>query len=303
MVFMSISSDTNIVEVAEDVRNIAPIIVAVCCSDPDQASEMYVELVKDQIGPPRNWNKEPRKRPPPELLQFKYRCQILNGIVVGGKEHFVEDLKVQAVRHTPDGADVMFVSMKININVQGINQWTLAVFGPPSSQCSRGTWDTVAKAVVENSVRLMVGDFGGRNVFSGGNGLEETLRAVRKRMQTHLCALKLQPEEWSEMAGETSTMAVVVNGPVELPPPPSKGSNAELTFAALEEPKDDMSIAWKSLREYWTKRFENEFIGVERIFVYLGSSKGGRSQEAIKKRAARSFARRNHNKQNYIRSS
>ena len=119
-------------------------------------------------------------------------------------------------------------------------------------------------------------------------------------MQTHLYALKLQPEEWSEMAGETSTMAVVVNGPVELPPPPSKGSNAELTFAALEGPKDDMSSAWKTLREYWTKPLDKRFIGAQRMLVYLGSSKGGRSTEAIERRLIHRADRMNRSNQKHI---
>ena len=57
-------------------------------------------------------------------------------------------------------------------------------------------------------------------VFGGSNALECTLQAVRKRMQAHLCAIKLDPDEkdHAEVAGEQMTCAVVLNGPVDAPP-------------------------------------------------------------------------------------
>ena len=52
----------------------------------------------------------------------------------------------------------------------------------------------------------------------------------------------------------------------------------------LEGPTNDASSAWKTLREYWTKPLEQEFSGTQRMLVYLGSWKGGRSPEAIERR-------------------
>ena len=204
------------------------------------------------------------------------------------------------MKHTPDGADVNFVSLRVNNRVQGIDRWVLAVFGHQSSQCSRDTWEDVADATVLNSVRLMVGEFGGRNIFSGTNGLEQTLIAVRKHMQTHVCALKLDPDEdHADGAGETSTCAVVVNGPVDSPPAPNRESNAEVALAALKGPAYDTSSAWKTLKEYWTKPLEQEFSGTQRMLVYLGSWKGGRSPEAIERRTIEAVDRMNRNYQKY----
>ena len=78
--------------------------------------------------------------------------------------------------------------------------------------------------MVEYSARVVVGELGGRCVFSGSNAFEYTLQAVRKRMQAHLCALKLDPDEkdHAEVAGEKMTCAVVVNGPVDSPPRPKQ---------------------------------------------------------------------------------
>ena len=77
MIYMSISSDTSIVKVAEDVRNVGPILVVVCCSDAVQAEEMYLQLVKKQIGPPPGWKQGQGPRPSPDDLQFKYRAALL----------------------------------------------------------------------------------------------------------------------------------------------------------------------------------------------------------------------------------
>ena len=84
MMYMSISSDTNIVKVAEDARNVGPIFIVACCSDPVQAEAMYLQLIKDPIGPPPGWKPKPGSRPPPEQLQYKYVCSRVNAIIVGG---------------------------------------------------------------------------------------------------------------------------------------------------------------------------------------------------------------------------
>ena len=233
MIYMSVSSDTNIVKVTEDVRNVGPILVVVCCSDPVQAEEMYLQLVKTQIGPPPDWKQGQGPRPPPDKLQYRYRCSITNAIIVAGRTNLVEDIKLQELKRTPDGAEVNFVSLRVNNKVQGIDRWVLAVFGHQSSQCSRENWDDLGDAMMLNSVRLMVGDFGGRNVFSGASGLEQLLVAVRRHMQTHVCALELEPDEdHADRAGETSTRAIVVNGPVASPPAPS--NNADMLLGLAE---------------------------------------------------------------------
>ena len=202
--------------------------------------------------------------------------------------------------HTPDGADVKFVSLKVNNEVQGIDKWVLAVFGHHSSQCGRHSLGEVGDAMVEYSVRVVAGEFGGRCVFSGSNALECTLQAVRRRMQAHLCALKLDPDEdHADRAGETSTCAIVVNGPVESPPAPNEGNNAEMLLAALKGPANDSSSAWKSLKEYWTKQLEQEFRGTQRMFVYLGSWKSSRSPEALERRAIEAVDRMKRNYQKY----
>ena len=300
MIYMSTSPDSSIVKVAEDVRNVGPILVVVCCSDDVQAEEMYVQLVKNQIGPPTGWKQGQGPRPPPDKLQYRYRCSIINEIIVGGRINLVEDIKLQELKRTPDGAEVNFVSLRVNNNVQGIDRWVLAVFGHQSSQCSRDSWDDLGDAMMLNSVRLMVGDFGGRNVFSGASGLEQLLVAVRRHMQTHVCALELEPDEGhADRAGETSTRAIVVNGPVTSPPAPSKGSNAEMLLANLKGPANDSSSAWMSIKEYWTKQLEQEFRGTQRIFVYLGSWKSSRSPEAIERRRIEAIDRMKRNHQKY----
>ena len=149
-----------------------------------------------------------------------------------------------------------------------------------------------------NSVRLMVGDFGGRNVFSGASGLEQLLVAVRRHMQTHVCALELEPDEdHADRAGETSTRAIVINGPVASPPAPSK--NVEMQLADLKGPANDSSSAWMSIKEYWTKQLEQEFRGTQRMFVYLGSWKSSRSPEALERRAIEAAERKKRNYQKY----
>ena len=84
MLYMSTSPDTSIVKVAEDVRNVGPILVVVCCSDAVQAEEMYLQLVKTQIGPPPGWKQGKGNRPPPDELQYKYLCSRVNAIIVWG---------------------------------------------------------------------------------------------------------------------------------------------------------------------------------------------------------------------------
>ena len=290
IIYTYVGEDCDIVELARDLRNVAPTFIVLCCCDWTTAQQMQTELMKEPVGEPTRAGGEQRPRPGPDELQYSYVCVTGKELIIAGRASCVSEVYISDFTVTPDGRRVLVAGSQSYVPVQGIYDWTLAAFGQPSS-CGSGDWDDVATAMVDHSVRVMAGEFGGTAFWAGQSGLEELLAATRRRIQANVCAIRLEPDEnddtHAESAGERGTTAFVVNGPIGSVANRNPYSAIMRHLGEGHSTMSDASSNWRSIQRVWEKPLQEEFAATRRIRVFIGSKSSTRSAGGHARRRVR----------------
>ena len=293
IVYTYVGEGCNIVELALDLRNVAPTFLVLCCFDWQMAQQMQTELMKKPVGLPYYGGRGPR--PGPDELQYSYTCTSSHELIIAGRTSCIPEVHVLEEMLSPDGGHVLVVGSQSYVKVQGEYDWTLAVFGLPSRRGRGESWGAVADVMLDNSVRVMVGEFGGTAFWAGQSRLEQLMEATRGRMQSHACAIRLKPDEDDDThaasAGESATTAFVVNGPVSRVRWKNPYSTIMRDMNAGNPTIDDASSNWSCIRRVWEKPLQSEFAAARRLWVYMGSKTSTRSETGQAQRRVRANVR------------
>ena len=123
-----------------------------------------------------------RIRKSAEDFQARFKCVAFQELIVAGRQPVVKEVIIKEALVTLGGGALLIAELGLHAMVQGQLYIRLVAFG--KSQPKPGaSWDKVAEALVQRSVRLMAGEF--------GDTLLPLLETIRERMTIKVCAMRL----------------------------------------------------------------------------------------------------------------
>ena len=136
-------------------------------------------------------------------------CVVFNELIVAGRLPVATEVDTKETRITPGGGAVLIAEVGMHVAVQGQLSIRLAAFGK-SDPIRGASWDKVAEALVQRSVRLMAGEL--------GESFANLLAATRKCMTVNVCGwYRLHPSASGasvfEVAGECAMLFGGPRGP------------------------------------------------------------------------------------------
>ena len=128
VVYIYIEAEADIDEVAADVRNMAPTVLIVCCSDMAVAELMQTALCREEIDiPAPSWYKP--KRRDPEYFQAQFDCVSFDDVIIAGRLPTTKEIDIEDIVITPDGRSVLIAEVGYHNSIQGQLTMRLAAFG------------------------------------------------------------------------------------------------------------------------------------------------------------------------------
>ncbi len=188
VVYVYVGAEANVGEVAVDLRNQAPTVLIVCCSSGDVTARMQAALSQEAVNKNTRGDGESPKQKPrknAEDFQVQFSCIVqFPSLIVAGRRPVVKDVDVKETLSLPGGGSVLIAEVGLHVMVQGQLSIRLAAFANSAPLRGGGvTFDNVAEAFENRSVRLIAGEF--------GETLFILLAAIRKRMAVNVCAMRL----------------------------------------------------------------------------------------------------------------
>ena len=95
-VYVYVGAEANIDQVAMDIRNQAPIVLIVCCSDEDAAARMETALSEEAVNKQTRGDGGSRRRARslPEDYQVKFTRVVCKELIVAGRRPAVNQLDI-----------------------------------------------------------------------------------------------------------------------------------------------------------------------------------------------------------------
>ena len=84
-VYVYVGAEANIGQVAKDLRNSAPTVLIVCCSDEDAAARMETALSEEVVNKQTRGDGEGGSRNNPEEFQVLFNCVVFKELIVAGR--------------------------------------------------------------------------------------------------------------------------------------------------------------------------------------------------------------------------
>lgn len=290
-VYVYVGAKANIEHVAVDLRNQAPILLIVCCSDEDAAARMGVALSEEAVD-------MGRKRG--DHFQVTFKCVVFKELIVAGRRPVVKEVDIKETLFTPGGGAVLIADLGLHVMVQGQLSIRVAAFASDRIR-GGGEWIKVQAALEHRSVRLMAGEF--------GETLMPLLAALRTHMTIKVCAMKLctdkedgavvmTPPDSGGHALTVEPSAMLLAGPVgRLTISETRGSGgssetrgrgvniASLNFQSyVGEEGKDVSRGWPVIANVKQKEVRTVLPHTRKLLVFLGSNTANRTPKALEAR-------------------
>lgn len=297
-VYVYVGAEANIDEVAVDLRNQAPTVLIVCCSDEVAAARMEMALSEEAVNKQTRGDGGSRKSG--EDFQVMFNCVVFKELIVAGRRPVVKEVDIKETLFTPGGGAVLIADLGLHVMVQGQLSIRLAAFAPDRLR-GGGGWTQVAAALEHRSVRLMAGEF--------GDTLLPLLATIRKRMTINVCAVRLCPGGacGPSDAVKLAPSAMLLAGPVGRltiletrgsgGSSESRGSGGSSDVASLniqsyvgEEGKDE-SRGWPVIENVKQKEVKTVLPHTRKLLVFLGSNTAHRTPKALEARAQKTRKR------------
>ena len=298
VVYLYIDAEADIDEVAVDVRNMAPSVLIVCCSDMFVAQQMEAALRREGIDIPAPYWYKPKRRGP-EYFQAQFDCVSYDDVIIAGRLPITREVGITDILITPDGGSVLIAEVGYHVSIQGQLTMRLAAFGKSDPHRGSGeSWDTVIAALVKRSVRLMAGRFIDAQSLGNACPFQAFLAAARSRMEVKVCAFVISidfanhtPVYEDDMV-KMSASAVCVLGPVgDISMLEYNGSGSLVeSDGALSNLNDD-SRGWPFIPCVKQKRTQKAFPYTQKVLLYIGSSTSNRSLAGRRRRELTAKAR------------
>ena len=212
-VYVYVGAKADVVKVALDLRNQAPAVLIVCCSDEDKRQRMETALSEEAVGNGVEWEAcdggSRRIRKSAEDFQARFKCVAFKELIVAGRQPVVKEVNIKETLATPGGGALLIAELGLHAMVQGQLYIRFAAFaldrirggGSKSGEiCADGSLQW-AKALEHESVRLMAGEFGA--------ALLPLLATIRKRMTTNVCAYDDHAQSAMLMAGPVGRVTML----------------------------------------------------------------------------------------------
>ena len=298
-VYVRIGAEANIDEVAKDLRNQAPWVLIVCCSDERASRRMHTALSQPAVhrttrgdggGGPRT------TRGDGVVFQVSYRCVGWHELIIAGRHPVVKEIDFKQTLITPAGGDALIVEVGFHVTVLGQLSLRFAAFSKPaevgSHHYTEETWESVAGVLEKRSVRVLAGEF--------RDSLYPLLAATRMRMTVNVCALRLLSDKGPVSAvaedvveapapSDNSAPAPVyasfmlVTGPVRRISPSLLQEQVEAlneeSFEGEPPERRDASHGWPVFHIVKEKEAKKTLPHTENIVVFLESMQGHRSDQ------------------------
>ena len=298
-VYAYVGAEADIDRVAGDLRNQAPWVLIVCCSDDDAAMQMDTALRREAVEQKTCGDGGSRKSM--EDLQVSFHVVKFKHLIVARRCPVVKELEIKETFDTPGGGVALIAELGLHVMVQGQLSIRIAAFDTRKIR-GGGEWDEVADSLAHRSVRLVAGEF--------GDTLLRLLATIRKRMAIKVCAMTLctDKEDGTTLiqtdgpmeALKVTPSAMLVAGPVSrLTMLQSRGSggssetrgggvNVIASFNAqsyVGEKGKDASRGWPYIENVKQKEVKTVLPHTRKLLVFLGSNTSHRTQEAREARA------------------
>ena len=172
-----------------------------------------------QLGAKTNTRGGGGSRTPMKDTQPMYSGFVFQDVFIAGLQSCVTNLRIKGKWFTHDGGCVLVAGLTIRTSKEF--DISFAAFGLTDPRRGSGGihWDQLAKELMQRSVRMVAGEFGGVSFSRQANRLRSWLQAIRKHITCDLCAIKFRPDEQDgavlEAMGTDAASAMLVIGHAE----------------------------------------------------------------------------------------
>ena len=217
--YTHVDAHAKIADLANAIRRMRPRVLIASCCDTEVATQMHMAM--EQLGANTNTRGGGGSRAPMTDTQPTYSCVVFQDVFIAGLQSCVTNLKIEGKWSTHDGGCVLAAGLTIHTSERQGFDISVAAFGLTDSRRRSGGihWDQLAKELVQRSVRLVAGEFGGVSFSRQANRLRLWLQAIRKHITCDLCAIKFRPDEKDgavlEAMGTDAASAMLVIGHAE----------------------------------------------------------------------------------------
>ena len=226
--YVYVREEANVDEVAVDLRNQAPTILFVCCSDGEVAESMATALSKAGVdNKPRGDGgtgtgrgakaggvaNQPRGdggkgkggpgRASKEDFQVMFQCVVRYELIIAGRAGIVKEVEIKDFFNIAAGGPLLIAEVGFAVSVQQMLSVRVAIIGLPTMQVIT-PWGDFARTLERRSVRLLVGEF--------ANQLVSALTDLRKVISVRACAV--EPCVRHDDTYWLASSAMLVLGPV-----------------------------------------------------------------------------------------
>ena len=217
--YTHVDAHAKIADLANAIRRMRPRVLIASCCDTEVATQMHMAM--EQLGAKTNTRGGGGSRAPMTDTQPMYSCVVFQDVFIAGLQSCVTNLKIEGRWSTHDGGCVLVAGLTIRTSERQEFDISFAAFGltDPRRRSGGIHWDQLAKELVQRSVRLVAGEFGGVSFSRQANRLRLWLQAIRKHLTCDVCAIKFRPDEQDgavlEDMGTDAASAMLVIGHAE----------------------------------------------------------------------------------------
>ena len=226
--YVYVDDEANVDEVAVDLRNQAPTILFVCCSDGEVAKSMAIALSKAGVdnkprgdggkgkgrgakaggvaNQPRGDGGKGKGRPgraSKEDFQVMFHCVVQYELIIAGRAGIVKEVEIKDFFDIAAGGPLLIAEVGFAVSVQQMLSLRVALIGLPTMQVIT-PWGDFARALERRSARVLVGEF--------TDQLWPALEHLRKVISVRACAV--EPCVRHDDTYWLASSAMLVLGPV-----------------------------------------------------------------------------------------